>query len=347
MQELTGLLIHNFWLLLNSIAPYILIGVLVAGVFKQLIPTSFIKKHLGKKGFITNIKAALLGIPLPLCSCSVIPFVSALRKAGASKSAVQTFLIATPITGVDSILATYGVFGWLFTLYRVLSSLVIALLAGFLSLLWVKEDDTDTKLEDIPQSCCHSQHQAASCQTEKVSKSHMIRQIFHHAFDQIYKDIAKPLMLGIVLGALIMTMMPDNLAQYLSSNPWLNYIIILAVSMPLYVCATASIPLGLSLLSAGFSPGAAFIFLTAGPATNAITMSVVFKVLGKASLLIYLFSVLAGSVIFAYTFDYFFAESRFITQILNHHEESPSVIAQISAVILLGLSVWYIIIRRK
>ena len=149
-------------------------------------------------------------------------------------------------------------------------------------------------------------------------------------------------MIGLILGALIVTFMPENLAEYISANPLMNYVLILAVSIPLYVCATASIPLGLSLLSAGFSPGAAFIFLTAGPATNTITMSVVLKTLGKTSLLIYLSSFIIGSLMFGFFFDSFFSESLGQMLIIDEQEEEAGFIAQVSSVILLYLSLKYI-----
>lgn len=340
MKELALQFVYNFWALLNSIAFFILLGVLIAGVFKLLLPDAFIRRHLGRHNYMSNIKAAVLGIPLPLCSCSVIPFVSALRKSGASKSATQTFLIATPITGADSIMATYGVFGWLFTIYRVMSSIVIALVAGLLTVLFVSEegDEEERKLEK-PSLAVTS---LSIGRVNPKDKKSIFKQIISYAFDDIYKDIARSLMIGMIVGALIVTFMPENLSEYISSNFFLNYSLVLAVSMPLYVCATASIPLGLSLLAAGFSPGAAFIFLTAGPATNAITMSVVLKTLGRTSLIIYLSSVLIGSLMFAYVFDSLFSESLPHASVLNAHEESPGVIAQLSSVVLLYLSIMYI-----
>ncbi len=350
-KELFLEFLYNFWALLNSIAIFILIGVIIAGVFKLLLPDAFVKKHLGQHNFISTIKAAILGIPLPLCSCSVIPFISALRKSGASKSATQTFLIATPITGADSIMATYGVFGWVFTLYRLISSLVIALIAGFLTLLLVPDDNEKSinkpKYTPIdPSNKPNLAYPVGKPLNIKVVKAEnklgMVRQILSYAFDDIYKDIAKSLMIGIVIGALIVTFMPANLSDYISSNAFINYALVLLISMPLYVCATASIPLGISLLAAGFSPGAAFIFLTAGPATNTITMSVVLKTLGKISLIIYLSSVLIGSLLFGYFFDGFFAESLSSIKMLDIHKDDPGFIAQISSVILLYLSLKYI-----
>lgn len=347
MKELILEFLSNFWILLNSIAFFILLGVLIAGIFKLLLPDAFIKKHLGEHNFMANIKAAILGIPLPLCSCSVIPFVSALKKSGASHSAVQTFLISTPITGADSILATYGVFGWLFTAYRVLTSVIISLLAGLLTLLLVKEESI---VEDNNQPAAMNFKPAGHIIGKPLNisvvraedRKNLFQKILSYAFDDIYKDIARSLMVGLILGALIVTFIPENLAEYISANPLLNYVLILAVSIPLYVCATASIPLGLSLLSAGFSPGAAFIFLTAGPATNTITMSVVMKTLGKTSLIIYLSSVILGSLFFGFIFDMFFAESLGQMLIIDEHEDEAGFIAQASSVILLYLSLKYI-----
>ncbi|RKZ93900.1 MAG: permease, partial [Gammaproteobacteria bacterium] len=339
--------LSNFWLLLNSIAFFILLGVLIAGVFKMLLPDSLIKKHLGQHNFIANIKAAVLGIPLPLCSCSVIPFVSALKKSGASRSAIQTFLISTPITGADSIMATYAVFGWLFTIYRVITSVIISLLAGLLTLILVKEEESDKKInkDSEPQFkvAKHIIGQPLSIKVVKAEdRKNIFQKIVSYAFDDIYKDIARSLMIGLILGALIVTFMPENLVDFISSNVLLNYALILAVSIPLYVCATASIPLGISLLSAGFSPGAAFIFLTAGPATNTITMSVVLKTLGKTSLIIYLLSVIIGSLFFGFFFDSFFPESLGQMFMIDEHEEDAGFIAQASSVILLYLSLKYI-----
>ncbi|MCK5917269.1 MAG: SO_0444 family Cu/Zn efflux transporter [Cocleimonas sp.] len=351
-KELFLEFLYNFWALLNSIAVFILIGVLIAGVFKLLLPDAFVKKHLGQHNFMSNIKAAVLGIPLPLCSCSVIPFISALRKSGASKSATQTFLIATPITGADSIMATYGVFGWVFTLYRIISSVVIALVAGLLTLLFVPDDnakkpvDTPKYTPIDPNKKPNLAYPVGKPLNIKVIKAEdklsIVQKILSYAFDDIYKDIAKSLMIGIIIGALIVTFMPANLSDYISSNAFINYALVLLISMPLYVCATASIPLGLSLLAAGFSPGAAFIFLTAGPATNTITMSVVLKTLGKTSLIIYLSSVLIGSLFFGYFFDSFFSESLSAINILAVHKEDSGFIAQVSSVILLYLSLNYI-----
>lgn len=363
MEAIIFDLFNNFWELLTSIAIYILIGVILAGVFKLYLPETFIKRHLGGRSFMSNIKAAIIGIPLPLCSCSVIPFVSALKKSGASKSAIQTFLISTPITGADSILATYGVFGWVFTAYRTASSVIISLLAGFLSMIFVKEDPVEEE-KSIQQNNPFKTFKATQNPVFSVSMSPLIspapvnpktdkkagledslKAIYSFAFDDIYKDIAKSLMIGIFLGALVMTFMPENLSELLSSSLLLNYFLVLLIAMPLYVCATSSVPLGIALLSGGFSPGAVFIFLTAGPATNAITMSVVIKALGKKSLVVYLSSILLGSLFFAFIFDWYFTDVLKDIMLLSHEHETISLIDQIAGFIMIYLSFKYITIR--
>ena len=129
-MEMAISLANNFLVLLDAMSIYILIGLLIAGILKQLIPDDFVVKHLGKGSVSSVLKATIFGIPLPVCSCSVIPLAQGLRKEGASKGAVQSFLISSPITGVDSILATFSFFGLLFTIFRVISSIMIAIIVG-------------------------------------------------------------------------------------------------------------------------------------------------------------------------------------------------------------------------
>jgi len=348
LKELFLLLMANFWVLLNSISVYILLGVLIAGIFKWLMPDTFIKKHLGQHNFMSNIKAAVLGIPLPLSSRSMRSFTSALRKSGASKSVTQTFLIATPTMGAHSVLATYGVFGWMFTFYRIVSSLVIALVAGLITLFLIKEKEGKSPGNDkqslnvnqpLPVSSIGKPLNIEVVVAEK--KPTLFMQVITYAFDDIFKDMARSLMFGVVAGSLIVTFIPDNLSAYISSNILMNYALVIIISMLLYVCATSSIPLGLSLLIAGFTPGAALIFLSAGPATNISNMSVVLRELGKASLAIYMSSVITGSLLFAILLDNFFYEGLKHINSLNISTEDPGFIAQVSSVILLYLTIKY------
>ena len=301
-MELFSQFLSNLWLFSSLISFYIIFGLIIAGIIKQIIPDNFIQKHVGKNSASSIFKAAILGIPLPLCSCSVIPFATSLRKSGASKSALQTFLISTPITGVDSILATYGVFGWFFTLYRVIASVFISILAGFLSMIFIKDDvNQSTTFSSWSTQKPTKQKSIISLHVEK--KVHFVVRVYDYAFNQLFSDIAKSLFIGILLGSILATLIPADMTSLLSDNLLISYIFVLVISVPMYVCAITSIPIGITLLLTGFSPGAVFVFLTAGPATSLITMSIVSKILGKKSLFIYLFSVIVGTIIFAYIMD--------------------------------------------
>ncbi len=295
---------QSFWDLANDMAIYILFGVFFAGVLKQIIPTGFVSKHLGHDSIGSVLKSSIFGIPLPLCSCSVIPFATTLKKEGASSGSVLSFLISTPITGVDSILATYGFFGWVFTTYRVVTSFVIAITAGILQNLFGSEVKEVVKEEEECSSCCCG----SECESEKEPQKFSIKKVFEYAIFDIFADFAKPLFWGLVVGALITTFLPDNLMEYLGGKKWAVYGLILLVSMPMYICATASLPIAAGLIAAGISPGAAMVLLSAGPATNSVTMGVVGSLLGKRALIIYLTTIGVMSLIFGYLFDLYFGE---------------------------------------
>jgi len=318
----------NSWQLLNMMAPFIVVGVLAAGLLHLFMPRNFVKKHLGQKNIAAVIKATLFGTPLPLCSCSVIPFAISLKKSGASNGAVLSFLISTPITGIDSIIATVGVFGWIFTLFRVISAVIIAMIAGFFAnLIPTTEHKIELPLID----------------NEKLpTKS--INAFFDQSFNVIFKDIAKPFAYGIVLGGLMMTVIPHEFDGFVSENVFLTYLMVLLIAPPLYICATGSIPMAVAMILAGFSPGAAFILLTAGPATSTVTMSIVYKSIGSTAFIVYLTSILVGSLLFGLTLDWLFhfiqldfAKTLLIT-------ESTHIFYTISSVFLSALLIYYLLI---
>ncbi|WP_200762116.1 SO_0444 family Cu/Zn efflux transporter [Nitrosophilus alvini] len=327
---------ENFISLADAMSIYILVGLFAAGILHELIPENFVKKHLGSKDTASVLKASLFGIPLPLCSCSVIPFISALKKEGASKGAIQSFLISTPITGIDSILATYGIFGFLFTIYRVITSLIVALAAGIIDIFIEKENPQQSEQKPVftvekptSQSCC------SGCEDTKIQKKFSFADAFKYGFKTLFSDIAKPLFWGLVLGALIASFIPENLSEFLKENIILSYIVALIISLPMYVCATASLPIAASLILAGVSPGAAFVFLSAGPATNSVTIGVVYKLLGKKSLLVYLGTIIAGSIVFGIVFDWFFYQSGMSIENFVHMNEEAGLMSRIATVILL------------
>lgn len=336
-MDLIILYFNNFFELLNAMAVYIMFGIIFAGILKQIIPEDFVSKHLGKGNFSSVFKASLLGIPMPLCSCSVIPFANGLKKEGASKGAVQSFLISTPITGADSIMATYGFFGWVFTAYRVFSSFTIAIVAGIL------QNTVDNKFEKVEEKEESSCGCSCACDStnENKKKSFSIKEVFTYAFNTIFKDFAKPLLFGLLLGAAFTTFLPKEYASVVFENQFLSYFLILLISMPLYVCATASLPIAASLMLSGLSGGAAFIFLSAGPATNSVTMSVVYKSLGKYALIIYLGTIGILSLVFGYIFDTFLPP--FDIQDFINKDEDISIINYIASIFMMILIAYYMI----
>jgi uncharacterized membrane protein YraQ (UPF0718 family) len=350
------------WQLSMAMAPYILFGLLFAGILHELVPDSIVTKHLGKDNIASVVKSTIFGIPLPVCSCGVIPLATSIKKSGASKGATLSFLISTPITGVDSILATYGIFGWIFTLYRAVTSMVIAMVAGILTNLLDKDEDTPEskpvfstvapmKVDSISTFSTHK-NEEESCGTGEGSCCNSVTQekkkfsfvaAFRYAFVTLLGDIAKPLFWGLILGALITVAIPDNLAEVLQDSTWLSYLIVILIAVPMYVCATASLPIAAGLMLLGVSAGAAFVFLSAGPATNTVTIGVVKKMLGTKSLIIYLGSIVVGSILFGLGLDYIFDVSNINPASLIHMEEEGGIIATLSSVILWGLVLWFIV----
>jgi uncharacterized protein len=338
----------------NAMAPYILFGLVFAGILHELVPDTLVTKHLGKESVSSVIKSTVFGIPLPVCSCGVIPLATSIKKSGASKGATLSFLISTPITGVDSILATYGMFGWAFTIYRALTSMIIAMAAGILTNILDKEEEKPLPAfsavkntgpvitspfiakpaEDVP-SCC-------SASSGEDTKKFSMRQALRYAFVTLLGDIAKPLLWGLLIGALITTAIPQNLSDILIEYAWLSYLIVIAIAIPMYVCATASLPIAAALMLSGVSAGAAFVFLSAGPATNTVTIGVVKKMLGTRSLYIYLGTITFGSILFGLGLDYIFTLSDIDPKSLLHMHEEAGMISMLSSIVLWGFILYFV-----
>jgi len=370
---------HALIELSNAMAPYILFGLLFAGILHETVPESLVTKHLGKENIASVVKSTIFGIPLPVCSCGVIPLATSIKKSGASKGATLSFLISTPITGVDSILATYGIFGWIFTLYRIVTSMLIAMVAGILTNLFDREQivgckeqkEVGSRNEEIgvkgvlfatqnttdsisfikasqrdayqhsslkEASCCNS----SCCDSEKKS-GFSLTAALKYAFITLLGDIAKPLFWGLLIGAIITVTIPDNLSEILQTYNWLSYLIVIAIAVPMYVCATASLPIAAGLMLSGVSAGAAFVFLSAGPATNTVTIGVVKKMLGTRSLYIYLGSIVIGSILFGLGLDAIFSASEINPASLVQMDEHSGIVAILSSIILWGFVLWFML----
>ncbi|MFC1467933.1 SO_0444 family Cu/Zn efflux transporter [Verrucomicrobiota bacterium] len=268
------------WCVLNEMSPYLLFGFLMAGILSVLVSRDFVERHLGGRGLKEIVKAALMGVPMPLCSCSVIPVTAGLRRHGASKGATTSFLASTPQTGVDSIAVTYSLLGGVFTLFRVVVAFVTGLLCGTMVEAFSKTHDEKGVVDEEHCSCCSAE----------AKKKSALRRMFEYGFINLPQDIGLALLLGVLISAVLGALVPENYFADTFGSGILTMLVMLLIGTPLYVCSTASIPIAMALMQMGVSPGAALVFLISGPATNAATLSTMWKMIGRRSTLIYLAS---------------------------------------------------------
>ncbi|MEN8154278.1 MAG: permease [Acidobacteriota bacterium] len=278
-------ILKEIYFLFIDISPFLLIGFLFAGLFHTLLGEGYIKKHFSKSGIFSTIKATILGIPLPVCSCGVIPIAESLRRDGASKSSTMAFLVSTPSSGIDSIFATYALMGPVYAVFRPLASLFSGIVVGIAT--HFEGNGKEEKISVTPE--------------KKAKKS--FKDIFVYGFKVLPSEIAQWLIIGVVIGGIISAMLPSDFGSSYLTTPFLHYLIILLISIPVYVCATGSIPIAASLLIKGILPGAVLAFLIAGPATNTVTMSFVYKRLGKRVAVVYLLSIILVSLGLGLIFD--------------------------------------------
>ena len=302
-----GILISSFELL-KDMAPYLLFGFFVAGILHEFISAELIARHLGKSSLGSVLKAAIFGVPLPLCSCGVIPPTMALRKAGASRGSVLSFLIATPTSGVDSIAATYSLLGPLFAAYRVAASFVAAIFSG------VTANILDKTPDDPEEETDATDHRRSGGLWE------MTKDVFHYAFIELLSEIGKWLIIGILIGGVITYLLPDDFFGGALQPGLLTILLMAAVSVPIYVCATGSIPIAAALMIKGLNPGAAFVFLLAGPATNSVAITVISKFLGKKSTIIYLTTLILSSIGLGLLLDAVWTRLGFGLSMSQHHQ---------------------------
>ena len=295
------------WGICLEMAPYLLLGFLFSGIISVFIDDSLVYKQIGQKKFSSVMKSTLMGIPLPLCSCGVIPVAATLKDYGASKGATTSFLVSTPQTGLDSIFLTYGMLGPVFAIFRPIAAFISGLFCGLI----VNAIDEEEHLHSSQNSKIKKN---ISSFTERLANG------LKYGFLTLPEDIVVPLFQGLVIAACIgFFVPPDFIASYVSSNALLEYFVMLLVSLPLYVCATASIPIALVLYSKGISAGAIFIFLMAGPATNASSIAIIGNIMGKKILYIYMVLIAFSAVFFGIIFDLFFELNENILENNHHH----------------------------
>ncbi len=361
------MLIDHFIELFLVSAPWLLLGLLIAGLIQLFVPANLMSKQLGSEGIVTATKAALIGAPLPLCSCGVIPAAIGLRKAGASKSATTAFMVATPETGVDSVTMSYALLGPFMAVIRPITAIVSAIVAGSLvgkDNVEVKAATTDDvaaasccsskksvekapKPEPLKKSCCASEHSHSAA--EQIAKppftTKLVRSL-HYSVTDLLDGTALWLVVGLIFAAIVQTYVPaDFLTQW--GGGLLAMVVMVLISIPMYICATASTPIAAGLLLSGVSPGAVLVFMMAGPATNIATLGVVAKELGRRAVAAYLFGVIATAMVFGWLTNYLVAEYGFevAPQIGADHQMLPQWLVIGSGILLALLIVRNLLIK--
>ncbi|MFT5586394.1 MAG: uncharacterized membrane protein YraQ (UPF0718 family), partial [Cognaticolwellia sp.] len=307
--------LNNVWDICLELAPWLLVGAALSGLLHGFLPKGFVRRHLS--GRMGVLKAVALGVPLPLCSCGVIPAGLGLKKDGASDGAAVGFLIATPQTGVDSMLVSASFLGWPFALFKVAAAAITGIVGGLL---------TDRGLPD---------QEVLPLEDEGPKPTY--KQMFEHSLEMI-QNIWGWLSIGVLISAALTTFLPPDALTGLSANGGLVAMgAALLISLPLYVCATASVPIAAALVAAGLPTGAALVFLMAGPATNIATLGAVYRTLGKTPLVIYLSTIVVGSILFGLLFDDLIPIQAVV--VAGHEHAGPVSIA--SAVLLIGMVAWF------
>lgn len=335
--------LDSLWKYLIVSSPYLLLGLLISGFIHQFINVDRIKKWLGKDNLSTVIKAALVGVPLPLCSCSVIPTAVTLRKSGASKSATSSFLISTPESGVDSISITYALMDLPMTIIRPLSAFLSAFVAGTLQIFFNKEVVNIEQAQT--SSCCSKSKPKVS---DKSFKQRFVA-AFQYGYGTLLNDIALWLVIGLIAGGLIDWIVPNDFFENLTGAQ--SRFAILLVGIPLYICATASTPIAVSLILKGMSPGAALVLLLVGPATNVSNIAVLSQYIGKKAVILNIISIVVVALGMSYLVDYLYAHHFQFSynQKLHSHEHSAwwEILSAIILVLLLFKGVYVEEIRPR
>ncbi len=338
--EYLSALLTNFLAISAEASPWLLLGLLIAGLMKSWVPTQILSQHLGE-GKLAIVKAAFIGAPLPLCSCGVIPVATELRRSGASASATSSFLVATPETGVDSVSVSYALLGPVFAIYRPITAIISAIITGLLVSTTKKEDISLPKdSSDEVKSCCSSKHKpeptpepatvkTSCCDSKKPankSENFLSKTLsgIHYAATKLIDDIIIWLLVGLIFATLIKTFLPESFL--LSYGSGLGaMLVMIAISIPMYICATASTPVAAGFILAGISPGTALVFMMAGPATNISTLGVIKNEMGSGVLIRYLLGISLSAIGFGLLLDsgLAFFNVNIVQQMQHSHELLP------------------------
>jgi len=335
MADFAKTIIIDFWATVAEMSPYLLFGFLVAGILSVLISQRVVEKHLGGKGIWSLVKASLFGVPLPLCSCGVIPVSMSLHKHGASKASVISFLLSTPQTGADSIFVTLSLLGPLFAIFRPLAAFVTGIIGGVLVNVFGKEqNDKEQKLQECTQQCCNGD------QDKKIVRG------LKYGFVTLPRDIGRAMLAGLIIAAVISALIPDGyFAEHLGTGIF-AMVVMMFLGIPVYVCATASVPVAAALILKGLTPGAAIVFLMTGPATNAASFVTIWKTLGSKTAITYLLTVAGCAILSGILLDYIAAGVDFEVA-TRPAAMLPSAIKYASAIVLITILAAGAITKKK
>ena len=321
-------ILTQIWLVAEQMSPYLLLGFLIAGLLSILISPETVERHLGKRNLWQVCKAALLGVPLPLCSCGVLPVSASLRRHGAGKGQTLSFLVSTPQTGVDSILATHAMLGPVFVAFRVVTAFVSGILCGSLVQLFAKSDEADVLHQD--EDCPHC---------EDPVKRHWFLRALHYGFVTLAGEIGRAMLLGIVIAGVLTALVPDD--YFVGRLPYAGTMALMIIAgIPMYVCSTGSIPVAFAMMHMGITPGAALVFLISGPATNAAAISMVWNLVGKQAMVIYLSTIAVCALVAGIIMDKVIGPdgARALVDKHSHaHAEGLTWVGTLSAIVLVAI----------
>jgi uncharacterized membrane protein YraQ (UPF0718 family) len=318
--------LFDFWQTVCEMSPYLLFGFFVAGILSVLVSQRFVERHLGGRGVWPLMKASLFGVPLPLCSCGVIPVSMSLHKHGASKGSTIAFLLSTPQTGVDSIFVTLSLLGPIIAVFRPLAAFVTGIFGGVLvDILGRGPEDQNSAPKKCNDECC------GGANNRKISRG------LKYGFVTLPRDIGKAMLLGLVIAAAISAFVPDDFfAEKLPARGIGAMIVMMLLGIPVYVCATASVPVAAALIAKGVTPGVALVFLITGPATNAAAFTTIWKVLGRRTAITYMCTVAVCALGAGLLLDAAFP--NLATSLHSHlHQMEHTIFGHISAVVLLAV----------
>jgi uncharacterized membrane protein YraQ (UPF0718 family) len=336
MADYIKSIIWDFWATVAEMSPYLLFGFFVAGLLSVLISQRLVEKHLGGRGIWPLLKASLFGVPLPLCSCGVIPVSMSLHKHGASKGSTVSFLLSTPQTGVDSIFVTLSLLGPVFAVFRPVAAFITGIVGGaFVEIFERKKEDGNKVHPKCTDECCDT-----TSSHSKITKG------LKYGFVTLPRDIGKAMLVGLVIAAVISAIVPDGYFAEKLGTGIFAMVVMMFLGIPVYVCATASVPVAAALILKGLTPGAALVFLMTGPATNAASFVTIWKVLGKVTAIIYLATVAGCALLAGILLD--FIVSGFDIEIATHHHWMlPPIVKYISAVALFAVLAFAILTKKK